>query len=101
MDNKDPCAAESSADRFDHVDALLQRYPQVTEDELGELKHWFRKEASAFEVASLSSKDSTNEGYRRFRSEHIDPFTFRDFLSGGVMLVGLVVLVAIIWLLKK
>ena len=94
-------ALPGGADRFDYVDTLLQRYPEVSTEELGELQHWFRKEASAFEVASLASKDATNPGYRRFRSEHVDRFTARDVLKGAAMLVGLAALVALLWLLQR
>ncbi len=44
-------------DRFDRIEALLHRYPAIAETERAELKRWFTKEATAFEVASLSSKD--------------------------------------------
>ena len=100
MHDYDLCVAPGGANRFDHVDALLQRYPDISEDELDDLKRWFVKEASAFEIASLSSKDATSAGYRRFRSEHIDPFNASDLLKGAAMLACLVAIVALIWLLK-
>ncbi len=40
-------------DRFDRIEALLHRYPAIAETERAELKRWFTKEATAFEVASL------------------------------------------------
>ena len=47
-------------DRFDRIEAILLRYPDIDEAELADLKRWFGKEASAFEVASLASKDCSS-----------------------------------------
>ena len=55
------------ADRFDQIEAILQRYPDIDDGELADLKRWFGKEASSFEVASLASKDSVNPQYGEFR----------------------------------
>ncbi len=62
------------ADRFDGVEALLRRYPDIDAAELEQLRRWFRKEASAFEVASLASKADLYPAYSAFRAEHIDRF---------------------------
>ncbi|MEC7421328.1 MAG: hypothetical protein VX648_02930 [Pseudomonadota bacterium] len=78
-------------DRFDHVEALLSRYPELAEAELAELKRWFAKEASAFEVASLSSKDELRSRYRAFRADHIDKLGMVDVIAivcGSVLLLG-------------
>jgi hypothetical protein len=77
------------ADRFDHAEALLARYPGLTEEELLDLTHWFRKEASAFDVASLASKESVAEPYRLFRAEHVDRFRVKEaiILAGGLIFV--------------
>ena len=68
----DPVA--SGNDRFDAIECLLARYPDIDGSEQAQLELWFRREASAFEVASMASKDSVTEGYRRFRADHIDRF---------------------------
>jgi len=77
------------ADRFDHAEALLARYPNLTDPELGDLKHWFRREASAFDVASLASKETLAEPYRLFRAQHVDRFKAKDaiILVGGLSFV--------------
>ncbi|MCW1382038.1 hypothetical protein OLX02_04310 [Novosphingobium sp. KCTC 2891] len=78
-----------------HVEALLAAYPDVTPPEHGILLQWFRKEASALDVAMMASNPEIARGYRRFREEHIDRFTLADvgkalaFASVVVLLAGL------------
>jgi hypothetical protein len=83
--------AHAVHDRFDRVEALLSRYPELAEAELAELKRWFTKEASAFEVASLSSKDELRSRYRAFCADHIDKLGMVDVIAivcGSVLLLG-------------
>ena len=87
MDNNEAVSADPSA-RFDHVEKLLNAYPNVSEEQLAELKHWFRKQASAFEVASLASKNPA--GYEKFRSDHVDKFSKFDLSLIAVVILVLV-----------
>ena len=85
-------------DRFDQIEALLLRYPEITETELADLKRWFTKEASAFEVASLSSKDELRQQYRAFRAEHIDRLGAVELAAivlGGILSLGAIVFLAL------
>lgn len=77
-------------DRFDEIEAILLRYPDIDDTELADLKRWFSKEASALEVASLASKDTLRRPYDEFRAAHIDKL--------GVVEIVLTVLVAILLL---
>lgn len=83
------------SDRFDRVETLLNLYPAVNEEELQDLKRWFRKEASAFEVASMASKHPT--GYARFRADHIDRLTGFDMtviaVAAGAILLAILLFV--------
>ncbi|RJX68001.1 hypothetical protein D6858_08670 [Tsuneonella suprasediminis] len=99
MHNADSGIATGDVDRFDQVEALLGRYPAISQDELNDLKHWFRKEASAFEVASLASKEAIHYGYAQFRREHIDVFSFRDVGKGLIAVAVLIAIVGGLWLL--
>lgn len=87
----------AAADRFDAIAALLSRYPHLDDGELADLKHWYAKEASAFDVASLAAKDDLREQYARFRAEHIDRFSARDLMIifAGVAFVA--AFVAYLW----
>ena len=85
-------------DRFDQIEALLLRYPEIAEIELADLKRWFTKEASAFEVASLSSKDELRQQYRAFRAEHIDRLgavELAAIILGGILSLGAIVFLAL------
>jgi hypothetical protein len=92
-------AVGSTADpeRFDAIEALLCRYPRLDQAELADLKRWFSREASAFDIASLASREELSEPYAQFRAEHVDRFTARDLT---IMLAGLAIvagLVALLW----
>jgi hypothetical protein len=82
------------SDRFDHVEHLLSRYPAITAGEVEDLKRWFNKEASAFDVASLASIESIHASYAAFRAEHIDGFKARDYfvVVAALLLAGAAIL---------
>jgi hypothetical protein len=86
-------SAVSSARRA-HAEAALADYPHISEDRLAALIGWFRREASAFDVASLASNEAIAESYRRFRADHIDPVTGQDVVRGLLVLalVGAIIL---------
>ena len=90
MPNEKAVSANPS-DRFDRVEILLNLYPAVGEEDLDYLKRWFRREASAFEVASMASKHPA--GYAKFRADHIDRLTGFDMAAicviVGVLLLGI------------
>ena len=90
MDDQKAADADPSA-RFDDIEQLLNSYPEVSEDQLGQLKRWFKKEASAFEVASLASKHPA--GYAKFRADHIDKFSKIEILVIGVASLVLLALI--------
>jgi hypothetical protein len=54
---------------------LLARYPELDPSEIGELKNWFLRRATAADVAQLACDERLYPRYRAFRRLHIDPFT--------------------------
>ena len=80
------------------IEAALADYPNLSEDRLAALIRWFRKEASALDVAMLASNETIAEPYRRFRADHIDRMTGADVMKGLLFAaaVGLVIYF-IIW----
>ena len=76
------------------VETELADYPHVSEESLAILVRWFRKEASAFDVAMLASNEAIAESYRRFRADHIDPLKGKDVMRGLIVLalVGAIIL---------
>ena len=76
FENKADPATPSA--RFDSIEILLNRYPDVSDEEVVQLKRWFGKQASAFEIASMASKNPA--GYGQFRSDHIDKFSILEII---------------------
>jgi len=60
---------------------LLTLYPSLSAEELVELKLWFARRASSYDVALLSMDDKTAEAYLAFRRKHLDPFDITDGLK--------------------
>lgn len=97
MNTQIAVGSTAAPERLDAIEALLSRYPYLDQAELADLKRWFSKEASAFDIASLASREELNEPYARFRAEHVDRFSARDLM---IMLAGLAIvagLVALLW----
>lgn len=82
------------AARRARIEKLLAQYPHVEGNRLDELLHWFKKEASALDVALLASNERLAEPYRRFREDHLDPLRGKDVFRGILLLaaVGAVIL---------
>lgn len=88
----------ASADRRAQIERTLADYPDLGEDSLGELIAWFRKEASALDVAMVASNPEIAESYRRFRADHIDRLTGNDILRGILFAVAIgAIVLLIIW----
>lgn len=64
--------AAAPGDRRAAAEALLARYPDLSEDEIADLCHWFRKEAGALETGMIASDDRLRQPYEQFRSDHLD-----------------------------
>ena len=68
------------------IAAIIARYPDLTDTELQRVLRWFRKEASAMDVAMLSCEEDIALQYRQFRSDHVDRFGLRDLRNASVFL---------------
>ncbi len=67
-----PNSASGATQPVRNVEHLVARYPDLAEPELEELLHWYRREASAHDIATLAMNERLRDGYRRFRADHID-----------------------------
>jgi hypothetical protein len=87
-----------AAERRAQIEAALAEYPHISDERLTSLIAWFRKEASALDVATLASNEAIAEPYRRFRADHIDPLTGKDIAKGLLFaaVVGAIIFL-IIW----
>ena len=54
---------------------------------------WFKKDASAFEVASLASKQPVS--YAKFRADHIDKFSKIEILLIGAVTLAIFALILV------
>jgi len=61
-----------------HAAALLARYPDLSESELGELHHWFKRVAGPLDVGLLASDPAVAQQYRAYSDAHQDRFSARD-----------------------
>lgn len=85
-------------DRRSEVRDMLARYPHVSQAELGNLLLWFRKEATALEVALLASEPSMTRPYERFKAEHLDRLSGAElFWSATFVVLVLSILVMVAW----
>ena len=73
---------QDGAARRVQIEVALADYPDLDKDRLADVIRWFRKEASALDVATLASNEAIAEPYRRFRAEHIDPLNGSDMMKG-------------------
>jgi hypothetical protein len=81
---------ETSPERRAAIEALVARYPDLAAAELADLLHWYRREASAMDVALLASNESLADRFEAFSRAHVSPFGLREkaitaLLSAGVL----------------
>jgi hypothetical protein len=69
---------ETSRERRAEIEALLARYPDLEPDELDDLVHWYRREASAMDVALVASNEAVSEPFGAFCRAHVGSLTARD-----------------------
>lgn len=85
-----------SADRRAQIERMLADYPNLDDERLGDLISWFRKEASALDVATIASNPAIVQPYRRFCADHIDPISGRDMLRGTLFAAAMILVVVLI-----
>lgn len=84
--------------RRSRIESALAQYPEIDRKSLDEVLHWFRKEASALDVAILATNQEIADPYRRFRADHIDPLTRGDVVRGiAFAAVIAAIIVLIVW----
>lgn len=84
--------------RRDQVASLLEKYPSVDSNELADLLHWFKKEASALDVGLIASDPKLKSPYEAIKNDHIDRLNGADMLWVGMLVGGGFIAVALlIW----
>lgn len=83
------------------IERTLADYPEIEKEDLAEVLHWFRKEASALDVALLASSQDIADAYRRLRADHLDRMTLGDvtratlFVAASAAVIVLIALLAL------
>ncbi|EJL20714.1 hypothetical protein [Novosphingobium sp. AP12] len=77
-------ASGADADGRAEAAMLLARYPDLSERELGMLKHWFKSVAGPLDVGLLASDPAIAEQYRAYRKDHHDRFSAKDIAIGAL-----------------
>ncbi|WP_100259114.1 hypothetical protein [Qipengyuania seohaensis] len=73
-------------DRRACAKALLARYPGLPSDQRDDLLRWFRSEARALDVGSISMDDKLSQQYALLRRNELDRFAMPAI--GFVLLFG-------------
>jgi len=91
----DNATVPADAGREGRIAALIERYPDISANEIEDIKTWWMREASSLDIALLSGREDIAEGYAAFRKDHIDPLPASGrmlaWLLGGAILAGLAV----------
>lgn len=84
------------ADRRARIERTLADYPHLANQDIADVLHWFRKEASALDVALLATNEDITEKYRHFRAEHLDRIDAGDILRAIAFAVAIAAIFALI-----
>jgi hypothetical protein len=76
------------------AEALLARYPHLEPRELRALLHWYRREASAMDVALVASSERVGQCYRRFYRDHLRRFSWKEKLVTAALAMGVAAMLA-------
>lgn len=79
------------------IERTLARYPHIDPGEVRDLVNWFRKEASAHDVAMVACNERIREQYARFRRDHIDRFTVKEVMLTLAFFAAAAIIVGIVW----
>lgn len=93
--------APEGAGKLRRIERIIAAYPTVGPADLEFLLNWYRKEASAYDVAMLATNRDIHDGYTRFRSDHIDRLTSGDAIKALVWIAVAAVIVLAIYLIAR
>jgi len=83
-------AASPGDERRAQAEALLARYPDLSQSEIDDLRHWFGKEATALETAMLAGDERLGAPYQQFRKDHLDRLSALE--KGIVVVIGVLLI---------
>lgn len=72
------------ADERTRIAELLYTYPDVSPEELAEIRNWFDRVATSLDVGLLAADPAIARQYRAYRAEHLDRLGAKDWLKAGL-----------------
>jgi hypothetical protein len=86
-----------SVQRRLQIEAMLADYPSVSPDKIIDVIYWFKREATAMEVASVASNPDLQKSYRSFRDRHLGKLSMSELIVAiGVGMVLIVTIAAVV-----
>ena len=84
--------------RIDRIEALLARYPGLTDPEIHEVLLFLRK-GQVLEIGLLTSNETVKPQLDRFRADHARDLSIgkRELAVAGIVLLILLAAVALLW----
>ena len=86
--------------RYKAIEHSVAGYPDLSDAELADVLHWFRKEATALDTAMLASNEAIAGPYRRLRADHLDRLSTTEkavaCLVSALVLGGIAALVVLL-----
>lgn len=88
-----------SASRREQIMTVLGYYPHVNSDELAQLLHWFRKEATATDILQIASDSRLAKPYSKLKADHLDRLSGAELFRAAVMImvIGAAIASLILW----
>ena len=78
------------------IERTLADYPHLDQDAVADVLRWFRKEASALDVALLATNQDIADKYRRFRADHVDRLGPGDIVRAITFVLVVVAIISLI-----
>ena len=98
MRNKQRESVKSVQRRLE-IEQSLSHYPALPPDKVLDLVYWFKREATAMEIASVASNPAIQTRYRQFREKHITKLSAGETILatglGTIIIVVMAVLISI------
>ena len=82
--------------RRDRITTLLAKYPKLGDEELADLLHWFKKEASALDVGLIAIDPNLKATYDALKEDHLDRVSGVDLLLMVILIGGVFAALALL-----
>lgn len=84
-----------SVQRRLEIEQSLSHYPALPPDKVLDLIYWFKREATAMEIASVASNPAIQTKYSQFREKHINNLSVGGTILSTILGVIIIVILAV------